>query len=642
MPVLDAAGALLAVLILYIIARNIPLRNRPTPSPTAHPEGGIPALSGKTGAIRLWLLVTYTLLVPAFSMALLIAASIDFHPRYTIAAVPGTLLLIAAAGRMLPRPIARAALAAIAIGGLAISAISLNQIAATRAYQHDDFAALAQYYATLPPSAVILVPYNLEPALQVYYAARDDIQARFVNIPLYSDEDAVLAALRDLDDISQIEFLTWYQLPADPRGMYPCLLTGAWDGEPSDLRTFYGLATRSFTRGGFPSGTGPDFLTLDIAPTYDEVSLLAAGYVASDYGVCVRTRWSLNAPLDDLTAAVALFNPLGGLIDRTDATVATDENVDAGDWAPGDTGAAYALLTLPPGAPLADYGLSLTVYTSAQPTGFDVVDAAGNPAGRTLTLPGIITTSGPPFPAGDAPLQPALASSSIDPGGTLETGRPLEVTVLLPRSDLRTVPVTLSGDGWDVTAAIPAVIGPATDWVRLTVPPGNSGAATLTVDGIEVARFTVVDVDRVFEPPAFDTPVDVAFPGVGVLAGVTAPGTGDAIALAAGEPFDVTLVWQAEGATEIPYTVFVQLLTPDGLNLAQSDAGPAGSDRPTTGWVEGEYVVDTHTLQWNVTDYRGPAMLIAGFYDAAGGFQRVNTADGDNSAVIAVEVEVRD
>jgi hypothetical protein len=45
------------------------------------------------------------------------------------------------------------------------------------------------------------------------------------------------------------------------------------------------------------------------------------------------------------------------------------------------------------------------------------------------------------------------------------------------------------------------------------------------------------------------------------------------------------------------YRVFVHLVGADGQIIAQSDAEPAGWSRPTTGWAEGEYVVDQHILQ---------------------------------------------
>jgi hypothetical protein len=121
----------------------------------------------------------------------------------------------------------------------------------------------------------------------------------------------------------------------------------------------------------------------------------------------------------------------------------------------------------------------------------------------------------------------------------------------------------------------------------------------------------------------------VRFPGVATLVGADVP---EVIT----PETEITLVWQAE-APEIDYTVFVQVLSPDGRVIAQSDQMPA---RPTSGWIEDEYIVDTHRLRFNLPDYDGPGTVIAGFYDAAEGFRRVMTADSTDRADLPVDVVV--
>ncbi|MBC7872138.1 MAG: hypothetical protein H7Y09_14930, partial [Chitinophagaceae bacterium] len=139
-----------------------------------------------------FLLITHALFIPIFTTGLLLAAHIDFHPRYYIAALPGTMILLGAGTaafslwlvqilghttpplHLLERGLGGEVLKSfpqlvVVILGLGISAVSLHQITTIRTYQHDDFAGLAAYYATLPSDAVILLPFPTEPALQIYF-----------------------------------------------------------------------------------------------------------------------------------------------------------------------------------------------------------------------------------------------------------------------------------------------------------------------------------------------------------------------------------------------------------------------------------------------------------------------------------------
>lgn len=582
-------------------------------------------------AVYGWLLLSHAILVPAASLALIRAASIDFHPRYFIAAVPGTLLLLALGGAGLSRGgRARAALlAGLSAAVLAVSAASLMQIRGERAYQSDDFRALAAYYATLPEDVTVLMPFETEPALQFYYAQVYDIRARFVNLPLYSDEAALLAALDTID--GPVELLTWFQLPADVRGMVPCVLSAASLSPPGEPRRFYGLMTQRYDSAPL------DFAPLDLGPNFSEVMLRDAGLAASPYGICLRTTWLLQAAAQsltgDLSAAVSVLAPNGTVIARADAPLARADNAPTSVWEAGDTGEAYTLLTLPAGAPLMAYTYALTLYTPAQPSGLDLFDIDGAPAGKRYVFTPPVEVAGPPLAGVGTPV---LLADSTDGTQALVTGLPLALTLALPGEPgtTREAEVALRLGDWSAVERVP-VTQDRLAWLRFVVPPGRDGEARLTVDGVEVARYTVSDPPRRFDLPEMAHTVGVAFPEVGTLAGLDAPGS-----VRAGEPFDVTLVWQAAVATDRPYTVFVQLVGADGRNLAQSDAMPAQGTRPTTGWVAGEVLLDTHTLRWNVTDFTGEATLIAGFYDADGGFRRLPTADGSDFAATGVTLTV--
>ncbi|MBN1887212.1 MAG: glycosyltransferase family 39 protein [Thermoflexales bacterium] len=83
-------------------------------------------------------------------------------------------------------------------------------------------------------------------------------------------------------------------------------------------------------------------------------------------------------------------------------------------------------------------------------------------------------------------------------------------------------------------------------------------------------------------------------------------GPGSPAKLQAGRPISLTLHWQAQSGgtgdytggeyTRGDYTVFVHALDEHGQVAAQGDGKPCGGEYPTSSWIEGEAVADTHVL----------------------------------------------
>jgi hypothetical protein len=97
-----------------------------------------------------------------------------------------------------------------------------------------------------------------------------------------------------------------------------------------------------------------------------------------------------------------------------------------------------------------------------------------------------------------------------------------------------------------------------------------------------------------------------------------------------GQAFSVTLVWRAEVLMNESYRVFVHLLGPDGGLVAQSDSEPAQWLRPTTGWLPGEVVLDTHILTLPGDAPPGVYHLFTGMYTLEQG--RLQTPESVDSA----------
>lgn len=100
--------------------------------------------------------------------------------------------------------------------------------------------------------------------------------------------------------------------------------------------------------------------------------------------------------------------------------------------------------------------------------------------------------------------------------------------------------------------------------------------------------------------------------------------------LRAGDPFSVTLYYQATGTTTQDLTQFVQLYSPDLGMAAQYDAPPQQGGNPTWAWVRGEVVTDTLTLTVAPDASLGPYRLQVGLYNPLDN-TRLPTRDRDGN-----------
>ncbi|NOX60941.1 MAG: hypothetical protein GXP42_03200 [Chloroflexi bacterium] len=78
---------------------------------------------------------------------------------------------------------------------------------------------------------------------------------------------------------------------------------------------------------------------------------------------------------------------------------------------------------------------------------------------------------------------------------------------------------------------------------------------------------------------------------------------------------EVTLYWFALREMAVNYTAFVHVLAPDGKVVAQHDSTPVGGFTPTTRWLPGEIIADTHRLLLPEGLAPGQYGLRAGLYE---------------------------
>jgi len=164
--------------------------------------------------------------------------------------------------------------------------------------------------------------------------------------------------------------------------------------------------------------------------------------------------------------------------------------------------------------------------------------------------------------------------------------------------------------------------GPAQ--LSLNLVEGASGQP-LASAGVPLARLTVDAPPRRFSVPSIQHPMrvdlgdSVTFLGYAVAEKQARPG-GSA---------HLTLYWQARQPQTVRsgtgYTVFVHLLDPAGQIRGQVDRVPAGN-RPTTGWVAGEVVVDEYVVPIAADAPPGSYRFAIGLYNPTTG-QRLPVVD---------------
>lgn len=166
------------------------------------------------------------------------------------------------------------------------------------------------------------------------------------------------------------------------------------------------------------------------------------------------------------------------------------------------------------------------------------------------------------------------------------------------------------------------------------VPPGHYELRVSTLvspadtsSQISLGNVEVMDRRRLYTLPDSAQPLGVRLGENISLAGYKlsqAPLTGAA-------RFTLTLYWQADKNIETDYTVFTQILGPDGTVLGQHDGVPAGGTLPTASWDISEIIPDRHQIEFP-TVQPGEYRLIVGMYNPATG-QRLPITDstGDYS-----------
>ncbi|MEA3345594.1 MAG: phospholipid carrier-dependent glycosyltransferase [Chloroflexota bacterium] len=166
----------------------------------------------------------------------------------------------------------------------------------------------------------------------------------------------------------------------------------------------------------------------------------------------------------------------------------------------------------------------------------------------------------------------------------------------------------------------------------------------LRASDVKLGAITVSGRQRLFEPPAeIQHEVKAELGGLVRFLGYDLPRT----EVSPGEVLSLTLYWQALQRMDTSYTVFTHLLDENYRIWGQRDNIPVQGTYPTTGWLEGEVIVDEYQIPVREDASPGCYRIEIGLYDAATGIRLpvVDPADrallGDH-LLLEEEITVRE
>jgi len=313
------------------------------------------------------------------------------------------------------------------------------------------------------------------------------------------------------------------------------------------------------------------------------------------------------------------------------------EPLETTAW-PGGQYAQWARrLTVLPGTPPGDYQLTATIFDRATLAPDSVVDSNGNFTSPLVQL-GAVHVTRPITP-------PALADLNIeypvdyDFGPLTLLGYNLDRVEARPgdsvlitfffhadesaRSNLK---FNLLDPSYPTSQWQPGDLWRFQTFARLPMDAASGPYQfNLQLNGSSFALrpIQLTAPDRVFIAPPMDYATRIRFDGAIELSGYTITATA--------ESTQIDLLWHALATPESELSAFIHIEDTAGNIVAQSDAVPANWSRPTTGWLGGEYILDSHTLP---SLPMGEYMIRVGLADRLTG-QRLSASD-DSRPIIGV------
>ncbi len=575
-----------------------------------------------------------------------------FHPKYFMMASPAYLLLLGIALssyrrslRWLAPPVGLFVVAAFVYG--------VNSYFLDSRYWKDDTRAIGLYLGSMATSQDLVISDLVEP-LGYYY----DGKAPAYYLP--GDAGTAPGRLEKLARDSKSVFLVHYEHAyTDPQGLIPFLLERASDKvAEKDFRGYsvdeYTLRPGSFFELGAgaasPDASFQGKVLLERARYGGEEAQSPSGppVVASDGRVWAELGWRLEAQADtDYKASLSLVDSRGHVAAQKDSVILRGLDPTS-RWAPGDEARNYYTLPVYSGVAPGEYRLRLSVYASQPATESGVARQANRLLGDEVEL-GKVLVGAPrravEFAAQEMGTLSRAQLGPIDGLGYTIGGRqfrpgdtaPLVLFMRTPKpieQDLRLRFEMMDGQGisawqWESPPQYPTSKWRSgdgvRDWQDLPLPARLAAGDYRLVVGLtpaagvasesrwDLGTIRIVDRQRAFSAPPMGRVVQVELGGKIALLGYDLDGDPRP-----GGTVKLTLYWQARQPMDESYAVFAHLLDGQSHIWAQHDGTPGG-DMPTSGWLQGEVVVDRHDLAIRSDAPPGEYVVEIGMYDPRSG-----------------------
>jgi 4-amino-4-deoxy-L-arabinose transferase-like glycosyltransferase len=565
-------------------------------------------------------------------------------------------------------------------------------------YYRDDVRAVARYVSENAEAGDVVVLDYADHAFPYYYDGRAPVHVLDL---VRAEDNAALELVSDIADGNRAFVVRWSGGRTDYRGTIPALfeLRGRYDGR-HDEGPFAVDRYIADTEGDHAKGDPLVLALVHQDADFGDIRLSDAASpttTAADDALVVATRWT--TPVETarrLKSVVEVTDWSGNRIAHADTMIHDKHGLTTDLWPAGTEATVYTVIPLPVGSPPGEYGVAVGVYDAGDLRDLQLRGSSGAPAGTRQALSQVRVTEAADFVSDPYDTLGRLGIGPVDqvltPGITVEgvatdsaavtPGQMLGVTILW-RADRppgrRIMPelrLVIDGETVALDAPSSALLSHPSDLWRAgervldrrsaLVPPdlvGESAWLEIVEGGrkLPLVELSVAEVPHVYEAPESEHASGVVFPGVGELVGFSLetdgscrieddrangkpgsdPGAVSLVVVDSGQcRVVVTHVWRAEGSTAADLKVFNHLLGTDRRMLAQHDGQPGAGERPTTGWLPGEYVTDRHELLFvEGLLPAGPATLEVGLYDPAT-MARIPTSDGADRAVLGPELVV--
>jgi mannosyltransferase len=622
-------------------------------------------------------LLLYLLLPPALILALAYNTP-KFNARYVMASQPAFLLLLAGGPAVLWERrsgslanVGRETVAVlILIFALGTSAYANYNGYTNRAVARADFRGAARYITKhiAPDETIILSSGHIFPIFD-YYAPGVE-RHLLPDSPTLDITETLDYSIADdlnnwLSDRGGVWLVLWQNDIIDPVGYLTSMLSEVGEEQPVN-RDFPQVEVRHYRFS--PGSHFADGPTIAHPANFDfggQIRLL--GYNQSGERQ-VTVYWQTLKPLDkDYRVSLVLRDTLNQSWGQWDGRPAA-YGFPTDRWRVGQIVFGRYDLAPMPGTPPGDYGLEVGVYTEQDPIGLDILDAAGAPQGKRAMIGAVRLAVAATTPdqvevpygsktemgGGLALLGWDLGRDEAQPGDPLlltlvwavetqpqadyavrlrvidATGQQLAVGTFPPTNAWHPTSIWLPGQAWR---------GQSTFRLPIQTQPGEAHLTIELVDtngqsigpAADLTTLQVLPTERVFAPPNPMVPRHANFGDTVALLGADLS-TGP---YAPGAVVPLTFYWKALAETDVPYTVFVHLLEPEGRMVSGSDSQPAAGARPTTGWVPGEYIADLHELPIPADLPPGEYIIEVGLYDAgAAAMPRLTIPGEDGKAAV--------